>query len=299
MSVHAVIGARGAIGQATVAALSARNIESLSLGRAQVDARDRRQLARSLEGVECAYLCVGLPYEAKIWEDDFPRIATATAEACGDVGARLVYLDNAYLYGPPPLTVPFGENAPRHPSARKGVARLRAVEGAMAVHEQGRAEVVVGRCADFYGPAAIHSAFYVAFLENMLAGKPPITTMPEGPVHGFAYSPDIGRALVQLGLEPSCSGHEFHLPVGEPIPVSEMARMLNQELGTAYPVRYLPPIAADFLALFSRPLREAREMRYLHRTDFVMCDAKFRSTFPGFTTTPYEEGVRAMVQSFR
>lgn len=118
--------------------------------------------------------------------------------ACARTGTNIVYLDNVYLYGPAPLSVPFDETTPRMPPSRKGRARKAAVEIVMDAHRAGRVRATVGRAADFYGPGAVHSPFYISFLKNMLKGKAPQVAMPEGPRHSYAYTADVGRALVTL-----------------------------------------------------------------------------------------------------
>lgn len=299
MGYHAVLGGSGAIGRATLAAIEARGLEGRAISRADADAQDPDALVRAMQGADVVYHCVGLPYDAAIWETGFPAISEALVTACERLGARLVYLDNVYLYGPAPLPVPFDENTPRDPPSRKGRARKRAVEIVMQAHRAGRLRATVGRAADFYGPFAVNSPFYISFLERMLNGKAPQVAMPEGPVHSYAYTADIGRGLVALALQEDAYGEEFHLPVGPPVKVSDMAALFNAKLGTSYKVGHIPDIALRGLALFKPMIRDVHEMSYQYRTDYVMSDAKFHRRCPDFMTTSYEDGVSAMVDHFR
>ncbi len=299
MGFHAVLGGNGAIGRATLAEILARGLDARALTRSDADARDADALKKALEGAEVVYVCVGLPYNSAIWTTGFPAISDALVAACEEVGARIVYFDNAYLYGPAPLPVPFDEETPRHPPSKKGKARKTAVEVIMAAHRAGRVQTTVGRAADFYGPGAVNSPFYFSFLENMLEGRSPRVAMPEGPVHTYAYTNDMGRGLVELALDEGACGEEFHLPVGPPVKVSDMAALFNKELGTSLKVLHIPDVVLSGLALVSPLIREVQEMRYQYKTDYVMSDAKFRSRFPQFTVTSYADGVAAMVQHFQ
>jgi nucleoside-diphosphate-sugar epimerase len=299
MGYHVVLGGHGAIGAATLQALAARGLESQSMTQKDADARDAAALARALEGASHVYHCIGLPYDSAVWEEGFPKISHALVSACERVGARLIYFDNVYLYGPPPLPVPFAEDTPCNPPSRKGAARKAAVQIVMQAHQEGRVPVTIGRAADFYGPGAIHSPFYINFLEHMLKGKSPEVIMPEGPVHTYAYTGDMGRGLVELGLDEGAYGQTFHLPVGPPVTVSQMAALFNAALGTDLKVKHLPNAIVKFVSLFNPLVREVREMNYQFKSDYILSDAKFRARFPGFEATPYETGVAAMVASFK
>lgn len=298
MGVHAVLGADGAIGQATVAALKSKGMEVKLLTRADADATKVEDLLKVLPRSSVVYDCVGLPYSSDVWASGFPAISRALVEACENVGAKIVYFDNVYMYGPAPLPVPFDENTHHAPPSRKGKARKAALDILIDAHHAGRVQVTVGRSADFYGPAAVNSPYYIKFLENMLKGNAPQVAMPEGPVHTYAYTEDMGRALVELALDEGACGEEFHLPVGPPVKVSEMAALFNKELGRSFSVSHVPDALLRILSLFNPLVREVHEMNYQYRTDYVMSDQKFRQRYPDFAHTPYAEGVAAMVEHF-
>ncbi|MBV6648997.1 MAG: NAD-dependent epimerase/dehydratase family protein [Hoeflea sp.] len=299
MGYHAVLGGDGAIGGATLQAIKARGLDGKALTRADADAMKADELVRVLDGADVVYNCVGLPYNSDLWTTGFPAISNALVTACEKVGAKIVYFDNVYLYGPAPLPVPFNEETPRIPPSQKGKARKTAVEIVMAAHRAGRVKATVGRAADFYGPGALNSPFYISFLENMLKGRPPQVAMPEGPVHTYAYTGDMGRGLVELALDEGACGEEFHLPVGPAVKVSEMAALFNRELGTALKVTHIPDIVLRGLSLFKPLIREVHEMSYQFKTDYIMSDGKFRQRYPEFASTSYENGVAAMVAHFR
>jgi len=299
MGYHAILGGDGAIGGATLAAIQARGLDGKALTRADANAMNADELVRVLDGAEVVYNCVGLPYNSDLWTTGFPAISNALVTACEKVGARIVYFDNVYLYGPAPLPVPFDEGTSRIPPSRKGKARKTALEIVMAAHRAGRVKATVGRAADFYGPGALNSPFYISFLENMLKGKPPQVAMPEGPVHTYAYTGDMGRGLVELALDEGAYGQEFHLPVGPAVKVSEMAALFNRELGTALKVTHIPDIVLRGLSLFKPLIREVHEMSYQYKTDYIMSDGKFRQRYPEFASTSYQDGVAAMVAHFR
>ncbi|MGB1005926.1 MAG: NAD-dependent epimerase/dehydratase family protein [Thalassobaculaceae bacterium] len=299
MSFHAVLGGDGAIGRATLSAIQAKGLDGRALTRADADAMDANALAKVLDGAAVVYNCVGLPYNSDLWTTGFPAVSNALVAGCEKVGAKIVYFDNVYLYGPAPLPVPFDENTPRNPPSRKGKARKTAVEIVITAHRRGRVQATVGRAADFYGPGAFNSPFYIHFLENMLRNKSPQVAMPEGPLHTYAYTLDLGRGLVELALDERAYGDEFHLPVGPAVKVSEMGALFNKALGTSLKVSHVPDLVLRGLSLFHPFIREVHEMNYQYKTDYIMSDKKFRQYFPDFTSTSYEDGIAAMVDHFR
>jgi nucleoside-diphosphate-sugar epimerase len=299
MGYHAVLGGDGAIGGATLKAIKANGLDGKALTRADADAMDADALIKVLDGADVVYNCVGLPYNSDLWTRGFPAISHALVTACEKVGAKIVYFDNVYLYGPAPLPVPFDEKTTRIPPSRKGMARKTALQIVMEAHKAGRVQATVGRAADFYGPGAVNSPFYISFLENMLKGKGPQVAMPEGPLHTYAYTDDMGRGLVELATDEGAFGEEFHLPVGPAVKVSDMAALFNNALGTSLKVTHIPDIALRILGKFKPLIGEVHEMSYQYKTDYIMSDAKFRKRYPEFTSTSYEAGVAAMVDHFR
>ena len=53
----------------------------------------------SIKGSSIVFLCVGLPYDHKIWERTWPRIMKHTIEACIRTNSKLIFFDNVYMYG--------------------------------------------------------------------------------------------------------------------------------------------------------------------------------------------------------
>lgn len=296
---HAVLGANGAIGKAVLNALEAKGLEGRGLSSRDADARDLDQLTRALEGAEVVYTCVGLPYSHKVWAEGFPKISNAAVTACENVGAKLAYFDNIYMYGPSPLPVPFTEETPHNPPSRKGKVRKECLDIVNRAHAEGRVQVTVGRSPEFYGPGATNSALYMRFIEAMIQGKRPQTIMVEGPVHTYSYTGDMGRGLVELATNEDCYGQEYHLPVGPPVKVSEIVEICNKILGTSHKASFLPPFVISAAALIVPLMKEVDEMSYQFKNDYVMSDAKFRARFPEFQSTSYEDGIAATIDYFR
>jgi len=304
---HTVLGSKGAVGQAVIASLMDRSLPYREVNRNPVIDRPNQWKADLLNPadtercIECSthvYLCVGLPYSSAVWEAQWEPLMRNVLEACEKSGSRLIFLDNVYMYAPP-LPIPFDESAPRNPVSRKGRIRKRVADLLETAMTEERVQGLTGRAADFMGPGARNSVFYILFLENMLKGKPAQTLFPTDVSHTYTDVRDCGRALVELAQNEDCYGQTWHLPVGEPATVKEIHGLFNRALNTDLPLKVMHPVLRALLRPFMGPVQEIDEMMYQFQNPYIMSDQKFRKRFPEFKVSSNEETVEAMVKWFR
>jgi nucleoside-diphosphate-sugar epimerase len=305
---HTVLGASGASGLGVLHALKTRNLAVRGVTRSSTipdvdivhaDLLQLEATRKAIAGSDYVYLCAALPYFANIWQRDWPRMMQNVITACAEIDAVLIFLDNIYMYGPAPLRVPFDESHPQHPTSGKGKARKETADLLLEAIQAGKVRGVIGRSADFYGPATINSMLYISFLERMLEGKAPQSLFPLDIPHTYANTADNGRALVELALDPGTHGQVWHLPVGEAITVKEATVMFNQLLGTNLKVSAIPGFMKTILGWFIPALREVKEMSYQFESPYHMSYDKFLAHFPDFQVTSYEAGFQQMIDSFR
>lgn len=307
-NLHVVLGGSGAIGQAVIKDLQEKNLNIRVVEKSKkvegvetvfADLLNQSQTTEALKGATHVYLCVGLPYESKVWEKDWPRIMKSVIESCALVNAKLIFFDNVYMYGPSPLVVPFDENHEQKPVSIKGKVRKEIADFMLEAIKSGKIKGVIGRSSTFYGPKAINSVLYISFLQNMLAKKNPQVIIGEGVKQVFAYTLDNGKALVTLALDESVNGEVYHLPVGEAVTVEQILANFNKELNTSFKVSYVNGFLLSFLSLFIKSLRESKEMFYLYENPHIMSWEKFKKKYPEFKVIPYEEGFKEMIKSFK
>ena len=65
-------------------------------------------------------------------------------------GARVVYADNLYGYGP--VDGPLTEDLPPRASGPNGRVRAVLAERLLEAHTAGTVQATIGRAADYYGP---------------------------------------------------------------------------------------------------------------------------------------------------
>ena len=179
MGRHVVLGT-GAVGMAVVDELTRRG-EGIRVvnrrGRAEVpvgvdvrggDVMNRTFLKDTLYQADIVYFCVNPPYYR--WVQDFEDMQDVVLEAAGDAGAKLVAIENLYMYGEP-QTASLSEDHPQKPHTKKGRVRAAMAEQLMNAHRAGRVRATAGRASDFFGPRVGLSAMDHRVFRPILAGK--------------------------------------------------------------------------------------------------------------------------------
>lgn len=303
---HVVIGGTGNIGQFVVQELLERGKTVTILERRQkdhpqgasfviCDVKVRQNLIETLTGATHVYLCVGLPYERKVWKNELPTIIQHCIDACLHHQSKLIYLDNIYMYGPAPLEIPFTENSPQQPSSEKGKIRKYCSDMILNAIENLGLKAVIGRAADFYGPGASNSYLYIEFLEKLVKGKSPAWLFKKGVPHTYACTTDIANALVKLAEADDCLGQVWHLPVGEPVTIEDILTVMNASLNLKKSMSILPRPIRKGLSFVIPVLKEVEEVSFQFDQPYSMSWDKLRTRFPDLQPTPAKLAVQKMV----
>src|SRR5206468_9283728 len=115
------------------------------------DITDPAFAASATHGARVIYQALNPPYHR--WAQEFPGLQAAAIAAAQAAGARLVSMDNVYMYGRADGR-PFTEDRAYDAHTRKGRVRAEMARDLMAAHATGRVQVTVGRASDFFGPRA-------------------------------------------------------------------------------------------------------------------------------------------------
>ena len=181
-SLHVVFGATGAIGSAAVGELLRRGHSVRAVSRrgqapegAQgmaADASDPAQPADAAAGATVIYHCASPPYTK--WPELFPALTRSILGAAESSGAKLVFADNLYAYGP--TGGPLREDLPASARGRKGRIRAEMAGQLLGAYRDGRARIVIARASDYYGPRGTGSVAGETLFGRILAGKKPLWT---------------------------------------------------------------------------------------------------------------------------
>jgi nucleoside-diphosphate-sugar epimerase len=261
------------------------------------DSTDCDATIQACAGVDTVVCCLGFPYDSALWRRVWPQTIANLIDGCSLSGARLVFADNLYMYGP--QTSPLTENMPLTTYGRKPSLRAKITELWKSAHDAGRVRAVAVRAADFYGPdvaTSVISAFGVA---RFLAGKPAfIPYNPDHP-HDFAYVPDFARALVTLVDAPDDAyGQAWHVPNAPTRTLREVLAMAASLIGVPPRVIVLPAALAPIVGLFSKEVGEIGEMRFQWDRPYIVDSKKFAGRF-WKDATPFEIGLGETISFYR
>lgn len=259
------------------------------------DAADETFAREASEGASVVYFALNPPYTQ--WTELFPPLQAGVIEGAAAAGAKLVAVENLYMYG---LTGgrPLTEDLPYAPNTRKGAVRAAMSEELMGAHKSGRVRVAIGRASDFFGPRVLVSAAGEQVFGRAVQGKgAQVAGDPDQP-HTYTYMPDIGRGLVVLGEREEALGQAWHLPGPETVTTREFVETIFEEVGKPARVQTAPKILLRAIGLFNPGIRETIEMLYEFEEPFVVDHSKFERAF-GEHTTPLKEAIGDTVRWYR
>ncbi len=297
---HTILGAGGVIGRETARALASekQKIRLVSRNPKKVnpddeclsaDLTDAAQVRRAVEGSEVAYLTVGLPYEIKVWQRDWPVIMKNSIEACKAHGTRLVFFDNIYMYDPDYLGH-MTEETPIRPVSKKGQVREHISRMLMEAVEKGELEALIARAADFYGPQNDKSVLVEIVFKNLAAGKKADWMGSVDKLHSFTYTPDAGIGTAMLGMDKEAFNRVWHLPTAPPLPNREWIELTAEALGKPFGYRVAGRRLVKFLGLFNSLMKELGEMLYQYELDYVFDSSAFEKRY-GYTPVSPRQGI--------
>ncbi|MCB9456225.1 MAG: NAD-dependent epimerase/dehydratase family protein [Anaerolineaceae bacterium] len=304
---HVIFGT-GPVGMAIMEALRQQGIAHIRMvnrsGKAALpadielvsgDAADTAFTRQVSAGAAVVYNAVNPPYHQ--WPELFPALQAGVLAGAASTGAKLVVMDNLYMYGHTGGH-PMMESTPHAAHTRKGKVRAQMADDLMAAHRNGQVRVAVGRASDFFGPRGLQSAMGDRVFYAALAGKPAsVLGNPDLP-HTYSYLPDIGRALALLGQHDAAFGHVWHLPVAESLTTRQFIELIYAELGTQARLSVPPRFAVKLLSFVNPVIREVYEMLYEFEESFVLDDSKFKQAFD-FQPTPLREAIQTTIAWFR
>ena len=212
----------GAVGAATVERLAAAGRAIVVAQRqapsnlppgvqfCRCDALDSDFVRAGVAGLSQVVLAIGFPYVGALWREAWPRTMTNFVEACAAEGARLVFFDNLYMFGP--QTTPLSETTPLQPSAssRRRASRRRG-SGWRRARPGGCASPLCARPT--FTARARRLAVSATRPSARCARRPSVVHRLAGHAHDFAFVPDCARAVVSLlDASDDAYGQAWHVP---------------------------------------------------------------------------------------
>jgi nucleoside-diphosphate-sugar epimerase len=257
------------------------------------DATDHDFCLRTAAGAAAVYHCMNPGYDSDLWARVVPMLMENLIAAAGAAGARLIVLDNLYMYGRP--NGPITPDTPFKPESRKGEIRAHASDLLSAAEQRGDVRAAVCRASDFFGPGGVGTHFADRFWKPALVGKKvPLLFDPDA-THSYNYIPDVAAGLAALGLaEEDVLGRTWMLPACEATSARELARHFSMALGQQIELARTPRVFVKALGLVTPIVREVDEMLHQWDVPFVIDDLPFRERFE-MQPTPMDQAARETV----
>jgi nucleoside-diphosphate-sugar epimerase len=259
---------------------------------------DPASAAEAMRGASVVYHCANPRYNK--WATELVPLARGITEGAAKNGARVVALDNLYMYRVP-ADGRLAEDTEVAPVSRKGALRAEAAQVMLDASTRGDAPVAIVRASDFFGPNCTRSIFGDRFWKKLFAGKPvEVMGDPDQP-HTYSYGPDVADVLVTIGLTdpsgaPDVWGRVWHAPS---LPAESTRTWINRfaaaaGVGEARFTR-LSPLLLRVAGIFIPEAKELPEMMYQWRAPFLLDDRAYRARF-GAKETALEPAVKATIE---
>ena len=260
------------------------------------DAMEAEQVAEAIVGAETIVFALGLPYVGKVWATGWPKAMGAVLAACERVGARMVYADSLYLYGP--QDQPLHERLPPVEYGLKPTARSAATRLWQKANAEGRVKTAAVRAPDFFGPGVETSILGAPTLGRLAKGKSAQILISADYPHDIVHITDFARAIVTLVEAPDDAfGQAWHVPTPPTKTLREAITIAADAMGVSPRISVVPSWLAKMLAILVPKIREAMELHYLTDRPYRVDSTKFRQRFWS-DVAPLEDSIATTAQTY-
>lgn len=301
---HTILGAGGSVGNALafellksgekVRLVSRSNYSLPGAESFKADITSYQETLNSVKDSSIVYLCVGLPYDSKIWAEFWPKIIQNTIDACKSVNAKLIFFDNVYMYGK--VDGKMTETTPYNPCSRKGEIRANIATILENEIKQKSINAIIARAADLYGPYATKTSLpYILVFDKLINGKKAQWMVDARKLHSFTYTIDSAKGLYLLSKDDTCFNQIWHLPTYNPsVDGERFIDIAAKALSVDSKYSVLKKWMVKMVGLFNKTVSESYEMLYQSENDYYFDSTKFNEYFK-YQPKTYEEGIHETI----
>lgn len=252
------------------------------------DLTNRDEVRRVIADSPLVFQCANAPYEH--WDTLLKPLYVTMAQAARDSGARMVAIDNLYMYD---STCVISEATTEVATTPRTRLRKQVMDECRDL--LGDALTLV-RASDFYGPGVTNAYLSARVLVPAMQGRVLDWIGNPDRLHSFAYVPDVARALADVGQRGNQGRSVWVLPHAPAQTPRQMLSMVAQKAGKPLKIRAVSAGMLPVLGLFMPALRPLRDTSYQFANDFVADGTAFQNAF-GWSATPLARGLEATVAS--
>jgi nucleoside-diphosphate-sugar epimerase len=305
---HTILGAGGSIGNALayellktkedVRLVSRSNYSIPGAESFKADLTSYEETLKSVKNSDIVYLCVGLPYDARVWADLWPKVMQNSINACKSAKAKLIFFDNVYMYGK--VDGKMTESTAFNPCSKKGEARAKTVMLLENEINIKNINAIIARSADLYGPYATKTSVpYILVIDKLMYGKRAQWMLDLNKIHSLTYTIDAAKGMILLSNDESCYNQTWHLPTcNPPLDGESFIRLVAEELGVQPDYTVLKRWMLKMAGMFDKTISESYEMLYQSEFDYHFDSTKFNNYF-NYNPIPYSAGIYETIEFFK
>lgn len=261
------------------------------------DLLNASQTAGAVKGSEIVYLAAGLPYNSKIWKEQWPIIMRNVIDACKIHHAKLVLFDNVYMYGQ--VKGEMTEETPFKADSIKGKARSKIAQMLLDEIQSNQMTAMICRAPEFYGPRNTQSGTNATIFEKIKTGKKLQVLIKDSTLRTLIYTPDAGKATALLGNTVDAYNQTWHLPCDtKRLTTKEFIDLCSAIRGDELKYTILKKWMITLAGLFNPFIKEIIELLYQWEDDYIFDCSKFNKRFPDFKTTILADGITEIINEF-
>ncbi|WP_034343605.1 NAD-dependent epimerase/dehydratase family protein [Deinococcus misasensis] len=303
MSMQVVLGAGGAVGQAVIRELVARNVRvrAISLTMPEVTIPGVQyllyqpaDLKKQLEGVKTVFHCAAPSYNR--WAMDYPVLNRQVLDAMQGSKATLVYADNLLMYGVP--RAPLEETHPHSNEHPRGRLRSQLAQSLLTAHHEGRVKVTIARASTLFGPQVHSSWTSVKFFQQVMRQGTLLWPGDLQKPHSLTRVQDFARALILLGQQPRALGEVWHVPANLTVTATGLAEVLSEILEREVHPQQVPSVKLWLSSQLQQNHPTPLDLAYQFNTPFIVDGRKMQQEF-GFQPTPAREAFQQLFEHLR
>ncbi|MBA2938584.1 SDR family NAD(P)-dependent oxidoreductase [Paenibacillus sp. CGMCC 1.16610] len=307
-----VIGATGGTGAAITEELVKRGVETIAFGRSRQkleefarklgnpqhltlsvgDAMRPEDIVAQAGGADVLFHCANVPYHEMV--NKLIPLGESVMEAAERLTIKVVAIDGIYPYGRKQMEL-VTEDHPKQPHTIKGNVRLD-YERMLFSQRWTKAQVMIVRLPDYYGPTANEASYLGSTLEAIAAGKLAFFIGNMQVPREFVYLPDAAAMVAELAGKDFAYGQNWHIPGSGLISGREIVRIARSASGIAKPVIPLKKLGLSLIGMSVPVMKEVVEMLYLTEEPLVLSGEKYKRLIGPIVATSFKEGITSTVR---
>ncbi|MGF7139357.1 Rossmann-fold NAD(P)-binding domain-containing protein [Roseimarinus sediminis] len=258
-----------------------------------VDLSKRNNIFNAIKGSKIVYVTIGFPYRTKEWERLWPAFIHHVINACIFYHAKLVFLDNMYLYSPESYSC-MTEDALINPPSEKGKIRAQVACKLSNQFTNPKIDLLIARAPDFIG--CNNSIFNALIYDRLKKGKKANWLINPKAVHNGIAPVDAAKALAILANDPSAYKQIWHLPsLHEKLNGEEWTQLFAQHLHVSPRFKLITKSMLKIGTYLKPILKELYDIRHQYEVDYFFDSTKFEKHY-NYQALSAEQLIKSMIE---